>query len=72
MCIGEGFAELEASVVLSTIGRRWRFEHDPAHRVELQPVVTLRSRNGMPMRAHRRGAEASDLLAPSEAPQPSG
>jgi len=57
MCIGEGFAELEASVVLSTIGRRWRFEHDPAHRVELQPVVTLRPSNGMPMRAHRRGAE---------------
>jgi cytochrome P450 len=57
MCIGEGFAELEASVLLSTIGRRWRFEHDPAHRVELQPVITLRPRNGMPMRAHRRSAE---------------
>ena len=57
MCIGEGFAELEASVLLSTIGRRWRFEHDPAHRVELQPVITLRPRNGMPMRAHRRNAE---------------
>jgi cytochrome P450 len=56
MCIGEGFAELEASVLLSTIGRRWRFEHEPAHRVELQPVVTLRPRNGMPMRAYRRGA----------------
>jgi cytochrome P450 len=57
MCIGEGFAELEASVVLATIGRRWRFEHDPAHRVELQPVVTLRPRNGMPMRVYRRDAE---------------
>ncbi len=54
MCIGEGFAELEATVLLATIGRTWRFEHDPAHRVELQPVVTLRPRGGMPMRAHRR------------------
>jgi len=54
MCIGEGFAELEASVLLATIGRMWRFEHDAAHRVDLQPVVTLRPRDGMPMRAHRR------------------
>jgi len=54
MCIGEGFAELEASVLLSTIGRTWRFEHDPRRRVELQPVVTLRPRGGMPMRVHRR------------------
>jgi len=54
MCIGEGFAELEATVLLATIGRTWRFEHDPAQRVELQPVVTLRPRGGMPMRAHRR------------------
>ena len=57
MCIGEGFAELEASVLLSTIGRTWRFEHDPRRRVELQPVVTLRPRNGMPMRAYRRPGE---------------
>jgi cytochrome P450 len=54
MCIGEGFAELEATVLLTTIGRRWGFEHDAAHRVELQPVVTLRPRGGMPMRAHLR------------------
>ncbi len=54
MCIGQGFAELEASVLLSTIGRRWSFEHVPTHKVELQPVVTLRPRNGMPMRALRR------------------
>jgi cytochrome P450 len=54
MCIGEGFAELEASVLLATIGRTWRFEHDPAHRVVLEPVVTLRPRGGMPMRVHRR------------------
>jgi len=54
MCIGEGFAELEATILLATIGRTWRFEHDPAHWVVLQPVVTLRPRGGMPMRVHRR------------------
>ncbi|HTG47345.1 MAG TPA: cytochrome P450 [Actinomycetota bacterium] len=50
MCIGEGFAELEALLVLATLARRHRFELDPGARVELQPVITLRPRNGMPMR----------------------
>jgi cytochrome P450 len=59
MCIGEGFAQLEALLVLATIARDWRFEHDPNHRVELQPVVTLRPRTGMPMRAIRRSPRAT-------------
>ena len=54
MCIGEGFAELEASTLLATIGRNWRFEHDPADVVRLQPVVTLRPESGLWMRARRR------------------
>jgi cytochrome P450 len=54
MCIGEDFARLEAVLVLAAIARRWRFVHDPSHRVELQPVITLRPRTGMPMTAHRR------------------
>jgi cytochrome P450 len=55
MCIGEGFAELEATTLLTTIGRTWRFERDPADAVELQPVVTLRPKGGLRMRARRRG-----------------
>jgi cytochrome P450 len=54
MCIGEDFARLEALLLLAAIARRWRFVHDPLHRVELQPVITLRPRTGMPMTAHRR------------------
>jgi cytochrome P450 len=54
MCIGEGFAELEATTLLTTIGREWRFERDPADPVELQPVVTLRPKGGLWMRARRR------------------
>ena len=50
MCVGEDFALMEALLLLATIGRRWRFEHDPEHRIELQPVVTLRPRHGMRMR----------------------
>jgi cytochrome P450 len=54
MCIGEGFALLEATLLLATIARRWRFELDPTQQVALQPVVTLRPRFGMRMRAIRR------------------
>jgi cytochrome P450 len=53
-CIGEGFAGTEARLLLATIARRWRFELHPEARVELQPVVTLRPRYGMPMLATRR------------------
>src|SRR5438093_2841081 len=60
-CIGEGFAGAEARLLLATIACRWRFELDPAARVELQPVITLRPRHGLPMIAHPRtpGHEAA-------------
>jgi cytochrome P450 len=51
MCIGEGFAWMEAELLLATIAQRWRFELDPEQIVALQPVVTLRPRHGMRMRA---------------------
>ncbi len=51
MCIGEGFVRMEARLLIATIAQRWRFEHVPDHRVELQPVITLRPRYGMRMRA---------------------
>ncbi len=54
MCIGEGFARTEAVLVLATLGRRLRFEHVSGHEVELQPVITLRPRFGMRMRAITR------------------
>jgi len=54
MCIGEGFAELEAATLLATIARTWRFERDPEEPVELQPVVTLRPKGGLRMRARQR------------------
>jgi cytochrome P450 len=58
MCIGEGFAELEATTLLATIGRAWRFERDPAEPVALQPVVTLRPKDALWMRARQVPATA--------------
>jgi len=64
MCIGEGFAELEATTLLSTIGRTWRFEHDPADPVRLQPVVTLRPMGGLWMRARRAEMREGPAVRP--------
>jgi cytochrome P450 len=54
MCIGEGFASMEAALILATIAQRWRFELEDSARVEMQPVITLRPRHGMPMKAVSR------------------
>jgi cytochrome P450 len=54
MCIGEGFARMEAVLLLATIAQRWRLEREPSEEVGLQPAVTLRPRGGMRMRAIER------------------
>ena len=41
-CIGEEFAWMELSIVLSTVAAAWRFELDPSTRIAMQPLVTLR------------------------------
>lgn len=58
-CIGEPFALMEGTLVLATIARRWRFRSVSAGPPALQPVVTLRPRGGLRMRAERRQAGGS-------------
>lgn len=53
-CIGEGFALLEAATVISTIARRFSFRLLPGEPVVPEPLVTLRSRNGIYMQLHAR------------------
>ncbi|MGA9162374.1 MAG: cytochrome P450 [Actinomycetota bacterium] len=55
VCIGEPFARLEAAMLLAAIGRRWRFASVSDRPPELQAVITLRPRGGLPMAAIRRG-----------------
>ena len=52
-CLGEPFAWMESVLLLSTIARRWRFRPVSDRPVELQAVVTLRPRHGLPMVAER-------------------
>jgi cytochrome P450 len=47
VCIGEGFAWSEAIVLAAAIAQRWRFVLDPAHPVQPQPLITLRTRHGV-------------------------
>ena len=54
MCIGEPFARLEGLLLLATIARGWRLRLRSGFEPALQPVITLRPRGGMPMRAERR------------------
>ncbi len=53
-CIGEGFAMMEAKLILATIGRRWTMRHDPRHKADVLPLISLRPKGGMPMFLERR------------------
>ncbi len=48
-CIGNGFALMEAQIILSMIVQRQRLALIRGFEVALEPVVTLRPRHGMPM-----------------------
>ena len=54
LCIGEGFAWMEAMLILATLGQRWQMRHDPRHEIVLVPLVSLRPKGGMPMFLERR------------------
>jgi cytochrome P450 len=54
VCIGEQFAWMEGVLALATFAQRWRLRLATGHRVEPQPIVTLRARRGMHMVPTRR------------------
>ncbi len=53
-CVGEPFAWIEGILVIATIYRKWKMHHDPTHKVELKPLITLRPKYGMRMKLERR------------------
>lgn len=54
-CIGQGFAQMEAALLLATIAPRFRFPLVPGHAVVPQPLVTLRPKNGIRVTLEPRG-----------------
>jgi cytochrome P450 len=53
-CIGNAFATMEAVLCLATIARRFRLDLLPGRAVALLPTVTLRPKEGLPVRLSRR------------------
>jgi cytochrome P450 len=53
-CVGEPFAWMEGILLIATICRQWKMQHDPDHKVELKPLITLRPKYGMRMKLERR------------------
>lgn len=54
-CIGEGFAWTEGVLALATISRRWRLLRVPERPVRLDPLITLRPKDGVWLRPEARG-----------------
>jgi cytochrome P450 len=59
VCIGEGFAWMEAVLVLATLARRVRFRALDLSPVPLDPLVTLRPGRSIAMRVEARRVEVS-------------
>ncbi len=53
-CIGESFAWMEGVLILATLAQKWKLRLVPGHRVEPQPLITLRPKYGMLMQVEPR------------------
>ena len=58
ICIGNGFAMQEAQIVFTTLRRRFRLELASDDPVLPRPLLTLRCRNGVTVRAHDLRADS--------------
>ena len=48
-CIGESFALMEGVLMLATLAQKWKLTLVPGHRIEPEPLITLRPKYGMRM-----------------------
>jgi cytochrome P450 len=56
VCIGEPFAWMEGILLIATLAQRWRMKLVLGHRVQTEPLITLRPKYGMRMNLIARGA----------------
>ncbi|MDB4991609.1 MAG: cytochrome [Myxococcaceae bacterium] len=63
VCIGMHFAQLELALVLGTLVQQVELHVTPGFELKLQPVVTMRSRAGLPVRIRRRTRSQATLAA---------
>ena len=62
MCIGAEFAMMEGVICLATIASRYRLRLLPGHGVEMEPLITLRPRGGLPMQIEARERTDTRLI----------
>ena len=62
-CIGESFALMEGVLLLATLAQRWKLRLVPGHRVEPEPLITLRPKYGMRMTLESRQVETPQRAA---------
>jgi len=55
LCIGAGFAMMEATIVLATVAQKLRLDLEPGRPVAIEPLVTLRPKPGIWMTVQPRG-----------------
>ena len=58
VCVGAGFAMMEAILLLATMAQRFRMSLVAGRKVKMLPSVTLRPKNGIRMILHERRVEA--------------
>jgi cytochrome P450 len=59
VCVGQGFAMLNATLLAAMIAQRYRFDFVPGSKIVLDPTVTVRPLHGIPMTIHRRRGDSS-------------
>jgi cytochrome P450 len=67
VCIGAGFAMMEATLLLATIAQRYRMLLVPNQRIKPLASITLRPKNGIRMKLEARGNPHLSPHRPSEA-----
>ncbi len=54
VCIGNGFAMMEARLILAAVAQRWRLSVEPDQEIVPAQLVTVRPKHGIRMRVTRR------------------
>jgi cytochrome P450 len=58
VCVGAGFAMMEAVILAAMIAQRYTLDLVPGAKVVLDPTITLRPLHGLPMTVHPRSSPA--------------
>ncbi len=66
VCIGNSFAMMEARLLLATIAQRYQLRLAPGQTVEMNPMITLNPKGGMPMTIKRRDVKQQERAVEPE------